>query len=143
MQNDDTGIEKLKIEYYKKNKWNKIVVERATVANNNKIIDLASKGVEVNSDNSKNLVKYIADCVAKNLDTIKTCRAVSHLGWTNNSFMPFDKDIVFDGEKENKYLYASVCKKGKLEDWIEYMKPLRKKHILPNDDGCFFRFSYN
>lgn len=128
--NVDTNIEKMRLEFKKNGAWNNIVVERSKVANNGKIVDLADCGVEVNSDNAKLLVKYIADCVALNLDELPRHKAVSHLGWCENQFMPYDPDIKFDGEKENKYLFEAVSQAGDYTDWISYTHELRKNIFL-------------
>lgn len=128
--NVDTNIEKMRLEFKKNGAWNSIIVERSKVANNGKIVDLADCGVEVNSDNAKLLVKYIADCVALNLDELPRHKAVSHLGWCENQFMPYDPDIKFDGEKENKYLFEAVSQAGDYTDWINYTHELRKNIFL-------------
>ena len=128
--NVDTNIEKMRIEFKKNGAWNSIIVERSKVANNGKIVDLADCGIEVNSDNAKLLVKYIADCVALNLDELPRHKAVSHLGWCEDQFMPYDPDIKFDGEKENKYLFEAVSQAGDYTEWINYTHELRKNIFL-------------
>lgn len=130
LENIDTGIEKLKIEFFKHGKWNSVITERSKAANNNKIIDLADRGVEVTSDNAKHLVKYLSDCVSMNLEILPRYKALSRLGWIDNEFMPYDNEIKFDGEVQNKYLYESVCQSGTLEEWTEFMRPLRKNLYL-------------
>ena len=125
LENMDTGIEKIRLGYYKKG-WKYLICERSKTANNNKIIELADKGVEVNSENSKLLVSFIADCVAMNLNTLPRHKAISRLGWVDNEFMPYDSNIKFDGEKENKYLFEAVEQAGSYDRWVEFMEPLRK-----------------
>lgn len=131
MENIDTGIEKLKVEFFKNGKWNSVITERSKTANNNKIIDLADRGVEVTSDNAKHLVKYLSDCVSMNLDVLPRYKALSRLGWIDGSgFMPYDTEIKFDGEMQNKYLYESVCQSGTLEEWTSFVRPLRDNLYL-------------
>lgn len=128
--NVDSNVEKIRIDFKKNDAWQHIIIERSRVANANKIIDLADSGFEVNSDNAKLLVKYIADCVALNLDTLPRHKAVSHLGWCEGQFMPYDPTIKFDGEKENKYTFDSVTQCGDYEKWCEYTSELRKNIFL-------------
>lgn len=128
--NMDTDVEKIKLAFYKHEQWQTLICERVTTANNNKIIELANRGIEVNSENSKNLVSYIADCVALNLDKLPYNKALSRLGWVDNQFVPYDKDIRFDGEKENKFLFEAVHSKGELSDWVNYITPMRKNQYL-------------
>lgn len=129
IENVDSNVEKIRLAYYK-NGWKSIVCERATTASNNRIIELANVGIEVNSENSKLLVKYIADCVSLNLAVLPRYKAISRLGWIDKQFMPYDKDIKFDGEKENKYLFESICTKGSYKAWVNYMLPLRENIYL-------------
>lgn len=129
LTNEDSGIDKIRIAFYRDGKWQNVVVERATAANSSKIVDLANKGIEVTSDNAKALVKYLSECVTQNLEILPHSKAVSRLGWVGESFMPYDDGLVFDGEKENKSLYDSVAQKGSLELWIEKMRDLRAKSI--------------
>jgi len=129
LENTDSGIEKVKIEFYK-NGWKSIICDRSTTASSCKIIEIANAGVEVNTENSKMLVKYLADCVSMNLDSLPKFKALGRLGWVNDKFMPYDSDLLFDGEKENKFLYEAVESAGTLDAWVEFMKPLRQNLYL-------------
>ena len=129
LENLNTGIEKIKIEFFK-DKWKAVICDRVTAAHKMKIIDLANSGVEVNTENSKLLVKYIADCVSLNSNIIPRNKAVSQMGWIENAFMPYAKNIRFDGEKENKHLYESLTTKGDYETWLNCISPLRKNIYL-------------
>jgi len=51
--NIDTGVEKLKIAYKKGRSWRSTIEDRKTLSSNNSILELANKGVAVNSENSK------------------------------------------------------------------------------------------
>ncbi len=44
--------------------------------------------------------------------------------------MPYDSDIKFDGEKENKYIFDAVCQAGSYERWVEFIAPMRKNLYL-------------
>lgn len=124
--NLDANIEKIKIEFFKDNTWKNIICERVITANVNKIIELANKGLEVNSENAKLLVKYIADCVSLNLDILPRYQAISRLGWVDKEFIPYNQDIKFDGEKEFQSIFKAVSSKGSLKEWIDFICPLRK-----------------
>lgn len=128
LQNIDEDTEKIKIMFFKEG-WHGLICSRSTAASNTKIIELADKGLEVNSDNAKFLVKYIADLTALNLDIIPKYRAVSKLGWVDNEFMPYS-DIKFDGENEYRYMYESIRCCGEFDKWIKYTAGLRKNKYL-------------
>jgi uncharacterized protein (DUF927 family) len=130
LENMDSGIEKVNIAYLKDSLWRNVICERVTVASNTKIVELANKGIDVTTANSKLLVEYLYDCITLNQDIIPRYKSISRLGWVENKFMPYDLDIKFDGEKENKYLFESVCQKGDFEKWVEFTSKLRKNKYL-------------
>lgn len=129
LKNIETGDEKVEISFYKNDKWQSIIVDRSKIANNSKIVDLSDKGIEVTSDNSKNLVKYLSDCIVNNLDVIPFENGISRLGWVRDEFIPYCDDISFDGAKEFGSLYDSVSCKGLLDDWVEFTGKLRENSI--------------
>lgn len=116
----------MELSFFKHNKWQPIVTERSITANRNAIIRLADKGLEVNSDNAGTLVKYIADVVAASLYCLPHKPAKSVMGWVEEDFMPYTDNIVFDGDDQFKHLYKAISHKGKLQDWIDFVRPLRK-----------------
>lgn len=128
--NLDSQSEKIKVEFYKDSKWQSFICDRTTTASSSKIIELANRGIEVNSENSKYLVKYIADCVSLNLDTIPRYKSISRMGWIDNKFMPYIDDVKFDGEKEYRSLYQNIHSKGDLQAWCDFIRPLRKNISL-------------
>lgn len=130
MTNAESNIEKIRIDFYKNGAWHYIICERSKVANTHDIVKLADFGLEVTSENAKLLVRYIADCVSLNMDTLPHSKSVSHMGWLDGSFVPYNGDIRFDGEREYKYLYDSVCQKGNYAEWIKRTSALRKNILL-------------
>ena len=68
--NIDTGEEKLRIAYSKGRRWRSIIVDKNTLASTQSITKLAIWGIAVNSENAKNLIKYLADIENINYDVI-------------------------------------------------------------------------
>ncbi len=130
MTNAESGIEKIRIDFYKNGAWKYIICERSKVANVHDIIKLADFGIEVNSENAKLLVRYIADCAALNMDILPHSMSVSRMGWLGGSFVPYNTDIRFDGDREYKYLYESICQSGSYARWKEHTSTLRKNILL-------------
>lgn len=125
-ENMDTGIEKVKIAYFN-DSWKSLVAENLTISSQNKIVELANRGIKVTSGTSKYLVEYLHDCLTLNpTDIIPRYKSVSRMGWVENDFMPYDLNIKFDGEKENKHLYESITQKGDYKKWVNFIKPLRE-----------------
>lgn len=130
MTNAETGIEKIRIDFYKNGGWRYIICERSKVASTHEIVKLSDLGVEVNSENAKLLVRYIADCVSLNMDTLPHSTSISRMGWLDNQFIPYNQSIRFDGEREYKYLYESVDMHGNYTAWKEHVAGLRKNILL-------------
>lgn len=126
LRNIEDGTEKIKIAFEKDGVWQSIVMPRSKIANKNRILDLADYGIEVNSDNAGQLVRYIADTVALNPDILPRVKAIDHMGWVGPDFIPYNDEIKLDCELEYKSLADNVAEKGTLEEWVEFVKPLRR-----------------
>lgn len=132
--NVDTETEKIKLAFFKDNKWQYITVDRSIVANKSNIIQLSDRGVEVNSENAKDLVSYIADVVSLNAKEIPVSRSTDRLGWIENEFAPYVDDLKYDGDIAFKDVYACIKENGNYEEWKEECKKIRKEskiaHLL-------------
>ncbi|MBO5831579.1 MAG: DUF927 domain-containing protein [Alistipes sp.] len=130
--NVDTGVEKVKIAYCKGDRrWRTIVVDRKTVASRQKIIDLADVGIAVTSENSADLVRYLADVETLNYDILPSDQSTSRLGWIPDAgFAPYVDDLVFDGELSFKKMYAAVTPKGKEDKWMDAVKAARRHGVI-------------
>lgn len=128
--NVEDRTEKVRLAFFKEGAWETIIVPRSLIASNNKIIDLADFGIEVNSDNSKHLVKYLADTVAMNPDILPRVKSISHLGWDNDHFVPYTEDVKMDCEEQFKSIVNAMTEKGTVEEWAALVAPLRKNIYL-------------
>ncbi len=122
--NMDTNTEKVKLAFFKDGKWQDITVEKNTISTKTKILQLANRGIEVNENNAKNLIKYLADVIE--LNTFIPKKSVSHLGWADNEFVPFTEEYCLDVDKEFKQKLNSISCSGEYEKWLEHIKQLRK-----------------
>lgn len=129
--NIDDNTEKLVIKYRKGYKWREITVEKEILASASKITSLAKYGVAVNSENAKGLVKYLTSIEDLNYNDLEEKNSVSRLGWINNhGFSPYVDGLVFDGEENFRTLFNSVKTKGRIEKWIEIVKPVRAERNI-------------
>lgn len=132
--NVDSETEKIKIAFFKDNKWQNITVERSIVANKSNIIQLSDRGIEVNSENAKDLVSYIADVVSLNAKEIPVSKSTDRLGWIENEFAPYVNNLKYDGDIAFKDVYASVKETGNYEEWKELCRQIREEskiaHLL-------------
>lgn len=134
--NIDTGIEKIKIAYYRGRGWRTAVYDRKTVSSANKITDLSDIGVSVTSESAKSLVKYFAKLEELNTDIIEETECTTRMGWINGNdesellFSPYVDSVVFDGEANYKRYFENVKCKGNLDLWEEFISENIRKDSL-------------
>lgn len=124
--NAETGKEKIKLAYRKGSHWKEIIIDKGVVASANKIVSLADYGISVTSENAKNLVRFLSDIENYNIDKIMVQVSTSKLGWCQNEFMPYGRDIAFDSEIRFKEAYESVREEGDRDSWYKIAKEIRK-----------------
>lgn len=130
LSNLDDGTEKIKIAFYKDGYWKDFVVNRSMVANKSNIIQLADRGIEVTSENAKDLVAYISDVVTLNMGDIPVHKSISRLGWIEDDFAPYVEGVKYDGDIAYRDMYDSIAPAGDYEKWKNKMLFLRKNKIL-------------
>lgn len=126
MKNLETGEEQIKIAYKRNGTWNEIIVPKTLVTSASKIVSLSGRGISVTSENAKLLVRYLSDVENMNDSQIKVQYSTSKLGWIQDQFIPYDTDIVFDGDQRYRQLYDSVAERGNWKIWQTHMLKLRK-----------------
>ena len=124
--NIDDNTEKLKLKYRKGFVWREIIVDKEILASSPKIVSLAKYGIAVNSENAKNLVRYMTDIENLNFDSIEEKSSVGRLGWIgSHGFSPYVDELVFDGEESFRSIFNSVDFVGDFEEWQELCKEVR------------------
>lgn len=130
-ENQETRKEKIKLSFFKNGKWKQILVPRSIVANKTKIIALADDGIEVTSENSSSLVKYISDVVNSNQDTLPRVASVGHMGWvTGEEFVPYSDSVQPDFGDQFGALLTAIEPKGTLQEWYGVVVPLLKSPYM-------------
>lgn len=129
--NIETKTEKIRLAYFRDNKWHDIIVDKDLIASNSKIVKLSSYGIAVTSESSKNLVSYLAD--VENLNRITISKSTSKLGWNDGDFIPFDDSVKFDDESRFKDLIESIHEVGSEDTWLETVRKIRanREHYEP------------
>ena len=127
LKNLETGEEQIKLAYRRNNIWNEIIVPKTMITSATKIVALSGRGISVTSENAKYLVRYLADVENANEDFINVQYSSSKLGWIKDSFIPYDTEIVFDGDSRFKQLFESIEKSGSRSLWMEHVKKLRRR----------------
>lgn len=124
--NVEDGLEKIKIAFLVNDEWRTLIVDKSTISSSQAIIKLSDLGLEVTSENSKALVKYLAEIENLNKDIIKVHKSVSRMGWFGKQLLPYSNSLEFDNEKDIPKLREKFGESGKLEDWVEFYKERRK-----------------
>ena len=125
LKNMETGEEQIRLAYKRNGRWNEIVVPKTMITSANKIVALSGRGIAVTSENAKLLVKYLADVENGNDDYIDVQYSTSKLGWIGEEFIPYDTNIIFDGDTRFKQSFESVTQHGNFEFWLNHVKALR------------------
>lgn len=133
LENMETGEERIILAFKRDRRschWKEITVAKSTIASANKIIALADQGLSVTSENAKHLVKYLNDVEAFNDEDIPITLSSSKLGWHGDDFLPYEGDIVFDGDGQFKHVYESIGEHGTYSKWLDHVKEIRKSKRL-------------
>ena len=132
LHNLTTGKEKVRLAYFRRNKWTEFVIEKGVIASNSKIVALADYGVPVTTENARSLVKYLSDIENLNIDNIPVGKSTSKMGWQDGEFFPYTENIVFDGGMEFKEPFEALTAAGDRDMWFDEAKKIRAtKRIEP------------
>ena len=132
--NIETFEEKLEIAYCRgQDPWKTLTVSREMLASAQKIIGLSKQGVAVNSENAKEVVKYMGVLESLNYDALPRQNSVSHMGWLQDGqFMPYVKDVSYDGDSvEFLKMYEEFKPTGDEQVWMDLVKDVRKSESIP------------
>lgn len=139
INNIDDDTEKLKLQLLKRGKIKEGIFSKASVYGA-PIRELSVFGVPINLNNFKIIMKYLSELEAENETSIPLIKSVSKLGWRDGYFIPFSKNsnIVIDMDFRLQKWVNAYTAKGKLEDWIEDIKPFRENPIFRFVLATFF-----
>lgn len=126
LRNLETGEEQIRIAYKRNALWSEIIVPKTMVTSANKIVALSGRGISVTSENAKLLVRYLSDVENLNESEIKVQYSSSKLGWIRKDFIPYDREIIFDGDARFRSLFESIAERGSPDVWLKHVRELRK-----------------
>ncbi len=125
LKNLETGEEQIRIAYKRNGRWEEIIVPKTMVTSASKIVALSGRGIAVTSENAKNLVRYLADVENANDAYINVQYSSSKLGWIRKDFLPYDTEIIFDGDSRFRQVFDSVSPHGNWDLWLNHVRGLR------------------
>ena len=126
--NEDTGKEKVKIIFYKENEWKEKIVDKSQLSISQKLLLLSDDGLDVTSENVKYYINYFNEIM--NINNIKKLDSISHIGWKDDLFVPYDTHGIFDGADDFKNIYKSIGSKGNYDKWKKCIFELRKHKVM-------------
>ena len=126
--NEDTGKEKVKIIFYKENEWKEKIVDKSQLSISQKLLLLSDDGLDVTSENVKYYINYFNEIM--NINNIKKLDSISHIGWKEDLFVPYDTHGIFDGADDFKNIYKSIGSKGNYDKWKKCIFELRKHKVM-------------
>jgi len=137
----ETNMENLKIAYCRVIRngdafqavWKEIITPRVTLASAQRIITLSERGIAVNSENAKEVVKYISDIETLNYSEMDTQLSCNHMGWLpDGQFAPYTQDIVYGGDSDEfDKIYKGFKECGSEETWMSIAKGVRFGKSIP------------
>ena len=125
---------KLEIAFQRgKEPWKTITVSREQLASAQKIVGLAKQDVAVNSENAKEVVRFLGLLESKNYDELPKQNSVSHMGWLSDGrFMPYVNDITYDGDNiEFDKVYRELKPTGDESKWMDLARSVRAGDSVP------------
>ena len=129
--NIDTGEVKMELAFKRGFRWQFKIFDKSVLASSNRIVELSKYGVAVDSENAKELIRYLTFLEAENYERIPETSSVGRLGWINGyGFSPYVEELKYDGDLSYKYMFDSVQPHGDEQEWMALAKEVRsKEHI--------------
>ena len=136
--NIETREEKVELLFYKRKKWQSLIVDKNTLCNAQSISNLANKGIPITSNLSKDMVDWFFKLEVENYNDISIERTTNKFGWVDDiTFVPFrNNDIHLELEPGiSTWIDKINEKKGSIEEWKENIK-----YFLQEDETGIIRF---
>ncbi len=135
-KNIDTGIEKTEIAYYRRHVWNTTIADSHTLSVAGKIVELSAQGLNINSENAKDIVKYLSTVNSLNDDKLGEEHSVGRLGWIGGKnarfehFSPYEDNLRFDGDVCYQHMYKTVREHGSFDKWLDVAREGRECNLI-------------
>lgn len=132
--NYDTGEHKAEVAFRTNGKWKTLIVPRSTLAMATRIVQpLSECGAAVDSENAKDIVTYFTRMLAENSDILPEIHSASRMGWVEDKgFLPYEEDLVYDGDAKFREMYRSIEEHGDKDAWFDLVNRIRKgANVIP------------
>lgn len=130
LRNIETGEERMKIAYLIRGEWHELTVPKDTIYNSRKISGLSGFGLDITSENAKDMVIYFQEMEAMNRDSLPLKKLVSRLGnFKGLGFVPFVDSVELDNDKDFGSIWNAIHCNGSFNEWIDIANECRKKSV--------------
>lgn len=110
-------------------RWQNKTFGQEVISNSRSIGQLSQYGFDITSENAKDVVKLLTELKNNNLEVISRGYSASSFGWQrfngNSIFLPYDKEIEFDGYERFFTLSNSLESKGEYDKWFLQVADMR------------------
>lgn len=129
------GPERIQLTFRRHGQLHTISAARETVATRASIVKLANDGMDINSENAGQMVRFIADLINANAtgdNKIPVLRHTSKTGWLGSGhFFPGKAgDVVFDPGESDMSMANAFTPNGDPAEWLAMASKLRDKWPL-------------
>ena len=117
--NIESGSELIDLSYKMDGRWKKVrLVDRKVISQAKTITSLSEYGLDITSENARDVVTYLAEMDKLNRDHIVKRETVNHLGWVDGrGFSPYIDGVEYDSGGKFAEAYAAVHENGSFETW--------------------------
>lgn len=130
--NADSGEEKVQISFIRDGGVKEISVARPVAFNRSQLVTLSTHALPVTSENAKDIINYLHDFEAANMQSLPVTKSVSRMGWIGSKqFMPgAAPDVELDVEPGMSAIASGYSTSGELNTWIDTMREARESAIV-------------
>lgn len=117
--NIETGSELMDISYMLDGRWHELkLIDRKILSQSKTVVALSEYGLDVTSENAREIVNYLAEIDQLNRDIIPRRETVKHLGWVRGrGFSPYIDGVDYDNGGKFEEAFRSVRASGSMDEW--------------------------
>ncbi len=129
----DIKEERLDISYFLDGRWEKLkMVPRQILSEASQISSISKLGLDITSENARNMVNYLRCMDVKNRNIIPRAETTGRMGWhEDRGFVPYIPGVIYDDEKNYREMFSAIHKKGELQEWVNLAKAVRANKENP------------
>lgn len=85
----------------------------------------------VTSENVAGVITFLADVESANIDLLPTAHSTGRMGWHDGRFLPYEKNLIFDGDLRFRNAYDSISSAGDRDAWFDLVGQVRRGASVP------------